>query len=223
MSLHYPIPAPDRRLTGHRKHVYSDLEPYICLFSDCTLGLRTFRSRREWINHEFQVHRVNTQWWCNICNEPFDTQGLLRAHIEGSHQQAAVLLQAEEVFTASKRLIPKDARAEICPFCLTAPAQTQNGFAGHVGRHLREISLVALPRLESPSDDETDDDDGDGGALSSAASINGSEAGMTTRSPSGTLYPDKNIELPQPDTTTSPAFGNMNRYNPRQDEYDVDF
>jgi hypothetical protein len=225
VSLHYPIPAFDHKLTGHRKHVYSDLEPYICLFSDCTLGLRAFRSQREWINHEFQAHRVNTQWWCNICNEPFDTQGLLRAHIEGSHQQDAVLLPAEEVFTASKKLIPKDARAEMCPFCLTAPAQTQHGFARHVGRHLREISLVALPRLESPSDDETDDgdDNRDGGAPSSAASTNGSEARMATRSPPGTLYPGKNLELSQPDTTTSPAFGSMNRYNPGKDNYDVDF
>lgn len=225
MSLHYPIPTSAHRLTGHRKHVYSDLEPYICLFSDCTLGLRTFRSQREWINHEFQVHRVNTQWWCNICNEPFDTHGILRAHIEGSHQEDAVLLQAEEVFTASKRLIPKDPRAEMCPFCLTAPAETQNGFACHVGRHLREISLVALPRFESPLDDETDDgdDNRDGGAPSSAASTNGSEAGMTTRSPSGTLYPGKHLELPQHDTATFRATGNMNRYNPGQDEYDVDF
>jgi len=193
----------DHTLIRHRKHVYSDLEPYICLFSDCTLGLRTFQSQREWINHEFQVYCINTQWWCNICNKPFDTQDLFRVHVEGSHQKDAVQLQAEEVFAASRRSVPRDARAEMCPFCRTAPAMTQKGFASHVGRHLQETSLVALPRPESPSDDETrDSGDEDESVPSSAASIIGSEAGTSTKSPPRTLPPNQHLELSQPDTAT---------------------
>ena len=33
----------------NRKHVYQDLQPYICTFESCELGPRTFMSRHEWV------------------------------------------------------------------------------------------------------------------------------------------------------------------------------
>ena len=37
-------------------HVYQDLQPYICSFADCSSGIKTFVSRREWGEHEFTEH-----------------------------------------------------------------------------------------------------------------------------------------------------------------------
>jgi hypothetical protein len=59
----------------------------------------------------------------------------------------------------------RDGDNEVCPFCLIVPAQTQRAFARHVGRHLQELSLAALPFLgsspESDSDGGHDDNDED--------------------------------------------------------------
>jgi hypothetical protein len=132
--------------------------------------LQTFRSRREWIDHEFQVHRVNQQWCCNLCKEVLGTQEVFRAHIENIHQSTFFSSQIEEFISASKRFVSRNGSDEKCPFCLTAPSQTQRSFASHVGRHLQEISLAALPLLDASSDDEdgsdssgdNNDDDGNG-------------------------------------------------------------
>jgi hypothetical protein len=145
--------------------VYDDLQPYICLFTDCNLGLQTFQSRREWIDHEFHVHRVSSQRCCNLCKEVFGTQEIFRAHIEDTHQNKFVPCQIEEFIGASKRFVSHDGRDEKCPFCLIGSPQTQRSFASHVCRHLQEIPLVALPLLDASSDNEDDrkcDDEDDG-------------------------------------------------------------
>jgi hypothetical protein len=69
----------------------------------------------------------------------------------------------EEVIAASKRRATRQGENELCPFCQIIPSQTQKGFASHVGKHLREISLAALPALNSCSDSESDGSDGDDG------------------------------------------------------------
>jgi len=104
---------------------------------------------------------VNAEWRCNLCKETFEEQELFRGHIDKSHVNDIETTQIEEFLSASKRLIPCRVENELCPFCLTAPAQTQEGFSSHVGKHQQEISLAALPRLEDNSDDESIDDDQD--------------------------------------------------------------
>jgi hypothetical protein len=147
-----------------RKHVYNDLEPYICLFVDCDLGLHTFQARREWKDHEFKTHRMNAEWHCNLCQGKFNTQEVFRGHIYESHDNDVAKSQVEEYISVSKRLTTCKVENELCPFCLTTPSQTEHGFASHVGKHQQEISLAALPRLDDDSDDEggaEDDDDPD--------------------------------------------------------------
>lgn len=77
------------------------------------------------------------------------------------HFQSVASPQIEEIISASKRLVPRIAVSEICPFCATAPAQTQRSFASHVGRHQQDISLAALPNLDDESDDESGDSSSD--------------------------------------------------------------
>lgn len=126
------------------------------------------------MNHEFQNHRTETQWRCNLCVEGFSTAALLRAHINDSHREDFELSQIDEVIVASKRLGARQIITDLCPFCQTVPSGTQKGYAKHVGKHLKEISLAALPRWDSHSEDESSnssnggdeensDSDGDGG------------------------------------------------------------
>jgi hypothetical protein len=114
------------------------------------------------MNHEFQTHRIDTQWRCNLCAKNFSTALLLRVHIDNTHKKDFELSQIEEVIAGSERLAIRQGVSELCPFCQTVPSETQKGFASHVGRHLQEISLAALPALDSYSDGESSDDGNDG-------------------------------------------------------------
>jgi uncharacterized C2H2 Zn-finger protein len=111
--------------------------------------------------HEFTVHRTKANWRCNLCADIFQAQKQLRAHIGNSHMLHFMSSHISEVITASKRLEMRDGSNEVCPFCLVVPAQTKKAFARHVGRHLQEISLAALPITDTSPDSEGDDDDND--------------------------------------------------------------
>ena len=49
----------------------------------------------------------------------------------------------------------------MCPFCISAPAKTREGFARHVGKHQQDISLAALPNMDTSSDSGSSNDDND--------------------------------------------------------------
>lgn len=174
-------------LISDRKHVYNDLEPYLCLFSDCEKSEQTIQSRREWIDHEFHSHRIVPQWHCNICKKIFQNKESFRGHVERIHENDFSEAQVNELVLSAKRVVPRDVGQEICPFCLTIPAQTRRGFASHVGKHQQEISLAALPSLEtdkghsdSDSDsnhDDNDSDDGSGSSNESNRTLNESTLG----------------------------------------------
>lgn len=111
--------------------------------------------------HEFTFHRTKANWQCNLCADTYQAEEQFLAHISNSHKLHFMSLQISEVIAASKRLEMRDGSNEVCPFCLVAPAQTQKAFARHVGRHLREISLAALPTTDTSSDGDSDDDNSD--------------------------------------------------------------
>jgi hypothetical protein len=144
-----------------RKHVFNDLEPYICLLTGCKLGISTFKSRTEWMQHEFQTHRIGTEWRCTFCKETSDSQEAFREHLVRAHIREVASSQIEELISASKRIIPCDPAKEMCPFCISAPAKTREGFARHVGKHQQDISLAALPNMDTSSDSGSSNDDND--------------------------------------------------------------
>lgn len=115
--------------------------------------------------------------------ETFSAAALLRAHIDNNHKQDFELSQIEEVFVASKRLATRQGISELCPFCQTVPSETQKGFARHVGRHLQEISLAALPTLDLYPEDESSGDGSEGNSDGDEdVDTKGSEDGRSLRS-----------------------------------------
>jgi len=99
----------------------------------------------------------DTQWRCNICAETFTATDSLRIHINITHDGDFISSQVEEVMAASKRQAAKQGEKEMFSFCQTTPSQTQKSFAGHVGKHMQDISLAALPTLNSCSDSDSSD------------------------------------------------------------------
>lgn len=94
-----------------------------------------------------------------MCTESFQAEDVFRSHLNAKHFHDVASTQVEEVMSACKRLLPCVVSTQFCPFCLTVSAQTQKGFASHVGKHQQEIALAALPNLEETDEDSSDDDD----------------------------------------------------------------
>lgn len=142
-----------------------------------------FRSRNEWFAHELQVHR--REWICLQCqHQPFTSSDKFKQHLELTHQMTldseidAIVRQSEE---------PVDKMsAAACPFCdeweadltsskhdttraflndgkVVQPYGTIGKFRRHLGRHMEQLALFALPRYESGEieDDSINEDDED--------------------------------------------------------------
>ena len=194
----YTLSAANTNL--RRKHVFRDLRPYVCTFKEC--NLRMFRSRNEWFAHELQAHR--REWTCASCSKIFISASSFSTHLK-SHKASlagseldALMLQSEE---------PMDRfPATACSFCdeweeqISNPAQnekraflnegraiapygTKTQFRRHLGRHMEQLALFALPRdslddLDDESDKEirgvTGIDDSDASTTSTVSERHGS-------------------------------------------------
>jgi hypothetical protein len=143
-----------RRESSWQRHVYADLRSYVCTFADCRSTL--FEDQREWFEHECEQHR--SQWHCSICNvKHLKTEGAFHSHI----QTHASNVTEDQLNTLSKaaRHPPDQFRASDCPFCTAwdrrlqdvnpsqeTPSVTPTQFMKHVGSHMRQLALFALPR-----------------------------------------------------------------------------
>lgn len=92
-----------------KKHVYGDLEPWICLEAQCVSGIDSFPTRDDWISHLSLHHRMEPEW-----------------------------------------------RMVECPLCRVEIGPGKVLITKHMGDHLEEISLAALPP-DCEFDDETDE------------------------------------------------------------------
>ena len=139
-----------------RIHVFADIRPYICTFPGCTEELAQFSSRTDWGDHEFNHHRVNRTWRCPDCPVTTSSSEDNEDHAHSSHgrQKAAVNWQTATRWALDARTNP--AEHERCPLCFITPGSSRRVFVNHVARHMEQISLLALPRDETGSDEEAE-------------------------------------------------------------------
>ncbi len=136
-----------------KKHVYNDLRPFLCTFEECTFPTETYQSRRAWFNHELQNHR--RLWTCNgHCKMTFKTEDLMVVHIQ-EHSRTA-LTDSQSLILARMCVNPiKETVTSKCPMCnLTITGLSK--FSKHLGGHLEELALFALPVKIIESDAEDD-------------------------------------------------------------------
>ena len=127
--------------------------PYICTFEGCVNGLEIFPTRAKWADHEFDNHRIERLWYCPECAEQWDSEARWTKHFEECHHQVFVGKHYETVRKRACSLRVKPAENERCPLCLVVPGKSRRNFVKHVGRHMEEIALMALPR-DLEEDDE---------------------------------------------------------------------
>lgn len=126
-------------------HVYSDLRPYICTFGGCVKENQLYDSFTEWSAHERQFHR--REWFCTLCPYTSADECALLSHVEGQHADISKE-QRQEMANQSK----PSTLAQQCPLCTKPPINSSSRFQKHLARHLQQLALFVLPRIET--DDE---------------------------------------------------------------------
>ncbi|KAL2869650.1 chromatin remodelling complex Rsc7/Swp82 subunit-domain-containing protein [Aspergillus lucknowensis] len=139
-----------------KMHVFADLQAYVCTHDTCKDALRTFKTRKEWADHEFKNHLSDKQWTCSSCSMRQDSPGALLNHLRSTHsielREPRLKFELSRAENCTMKLNFND---HACPLCLQSGWQTMKAYATHVGRHLEEISLACLPKLsgDNPESD----------------------------------------------------------------------
>ncbi|OAL44535.1 hypothetical protein IQ07DRAFT_521615, partial [Pyrenochaeta sp. DS3sAY3a] len=140
-----------KQTAAWHKHVYRDLQPYVCTFEDCELADRTYESRHEWFHHESQVHR---KWWECVdgCKQSFRSVDALKDHVRDEHADLANEERIDDLARTCERHDGLATESE-CPLCrVHLPSLTQ--LRRHLGKHHEELSLFALPSHMKDDDEE---------------------------------------------------------------------
>ena len=147
----------------------------MCTFKDCSDPDKTYESRRQWFSHELQRHR--RIWTCGgHCETIFYSSAQLITHLKAF--APIPITEAQIPALIEMRATPVAKSFEFsCPLCdLKIVGRTQ--LQKHLGRHLEELALFALPNNIEEAEDDTD----------SQASISRSQASLPeSRKEGGTL------------------------------------
>ena len=137
-------------------HVFSDLQPYICTLSDCEDELVQFSSRAAWADHECSKHRNTRLWTCPDCPREFPEVSGWEQHLQERH---CLLFSGTNLQVAKNMALKTEAKCienYECPLCRIVVGKPRRGFVKHVGRHMEEIALMALPRnVEDNTEEES--------------------------------------------------------------------
>lgn len=131
-----------------RKHVFSDLQPYICTFENCSVA--PFSTRNDWFQHELDNHR--RRWECILCDNPrptFSDRAQIATHFKNHHEGNVTENQTDLIIGACEAPVT-NFEASSCSLCSEwvpplEEAINLREFRRHLARHLQQISLEALP------------------------------------------------------------------------------
>ena len=138
-----------------REHVYKDLRPYVCTFTDCTSAAKQYHAKQDLIHHETQVHK--RQWSCpEGCQEIFATQKSLAQHLRVEHSENLIETRMSLLLFLSEHPM-SETTMEPCPLCPTNLPLTE--LYTHVAQHLEQLSLFVLPSYAEDSGDSLDGSD----------------------------------------------------------------
>ncbi|CAN9091685.1 unnamed protein product [Alternaria alternata] len=152
-----------------RKHIFSDLRPYVCTFPDCDAPY--FGDINEWFHHEMTLHRVTYN--CFLCQKVYYQEEKYLSHLRQEHGDTLDDGGAQ-VGTDLARKPLAQIPASGCPCCSdwadrlkeriiqtsgSAPigilAVTPTVFKRHLAAHLEQLALFAVP-IAAATDDNKD-------------------------------------------------------------------
>jgi hypothetical protein len=133
-----------------RKHVLSDLQPYVCTYLDCSLHEHLFQNQEEWWQHESQCHRF--QWFCNAGkHEIFQEASEFVNHMKDHHHQVIRDNQLPDLKHMFRH--PTLSQEGVCNLCGTWSTKLRS----HIAKHLQQLALFAIPLTDYMNDSDTED------------------------------------------------------------------
>ncbi|KAI1828135.1 hypothetical protein F4861DRAFT_244970 [Xylaria intraflava] len=137
------------------KHVYSDLRPYVCLAPRCPMQNHKFSRRSNWIHHMMQSHwRI---WRCLYCQEAADTLAEYWRHLQ-THLGTLTVEERDVIEKLASQPDPGKASCN-CPLCNSKLIASPEEYSTHVGNHLQQLSLFALPSFDHDENERQDHDE----------------------------------------------------------------
>ncbi|KAK0622606.1 hypothetical protein B0T14DRAFT_150612 [Immersiella caudata] len=138
-----------------QRHVFRDLRPYTCTSPSCPSGDKLYASRHDWMYHEMQAHR--RQWTCPECPLTLFKRGEMETHITATHSDLYDRGKLRALLDLHDRPLD-DAATSQCPLCPFS--STTKTVLEHLGGHMEELSIFALPSLdeEEEAPDSANDD-----------------------------------------------------------------
>ncbi|KAF5978676.1 zinc finger transcription factor ace1 [Fusarium coicis] len=137
-----------------KKHVFSDLFPYICVELGCPAPDQDFQRRHQWAGHVKKHHWKI--WTCKFgCSETFVSLQDMKHHLAQKHSETTGLTHLASLLTMCERPKSENEPAD-CPLC----GERQSSFRQyqrHVGRHQEDLALFALPHLPGGLDEKNDE------------------------------------------------------------------
>ena len=127
-----------------RKHVFRDLQPYICTHLDCPKPEKLYDSEHEWYEHELQHHR--REWFCNDCSQVFLEPALFERHLKECHEVLFMAMESN-VRTVTDRCERAKSSEEPCTLC--GEDIIAANVRKHLAHHLQELALFTLPHLHN--------------------------------------------------------------------------
>jgi hypothetical protein len=138
-----------------KKHVFRDLRPYVCLSPSCTTPEQQYLRRSDWMEHMKRDHwRI---WQCPFgCPDTFHSAREFEQHVSGAHPSRE---PSRNLDTLQRLSSQPDylARAKgQCPLCLDFQIMSDKQYGSHVGAHLEQLALFALPSTDADGDESDD-------------------------------------------------------------------
>ncbi len=182
-------------LTSSRRHILTDLLPFVCTHKTCNQATNLYQTVAAWKQHEHSAHQRG--WCCPLHHGvEFRDHELYLSHLATDNEEDLRYLSSPELFRAAEVSLSDDER--ICPFCNDG----RKGLSRHIELHLLSLALFALPRATGlfDYDDEMDSVKNQGGQTNRSTDMNLSNP--TIHSSDDQLFQDEDGELNSPPSPT---------------------
>ncbi|KAJ6790296.1 hypothetical protein PWT90_09962 [Aphanocladium album] len=153
-----------------KRHVFEDLRPYVCVQEKCTGAEYGFAHRRDWITHTKRTHLTEYKCSAESCTWKGLNEVTFKAHIQKSHSND-ISRYGTDTLLAFARVEGSEHQDLSCPLCGELQSSTKSYYR-HVGRHMEQLSLFALPLNDEADADELETDGDDGDELQSLSDAN---------------------------------------------------
>ncbi|KAH7207182.1 hypothetical protein DER44DRAFT_840640 [Fusarium oxysporum] len=139
-----------------KKHVFSDLFPYICVELGCPAPDQDFQRRHHWAGH-VKKHHWKT-WACKLgCDKTFDSSQDMKRHLAQKHSEITELTHLDNLLAMCERPKPESEPSD-CPLCNERQSSFKQ-YQRHVGHHQEDLALFALPHLPGEEDEKNEESD----------------------------------------------------------------